>query len=175
MRTAFYRRNLPHLQVDYKPHFLTFCTYRRWILPPWARTIVLRSCLHDHGITIDLKVVVVMPDHVHMIFVPLVNNVRREIYPLAQITQSIKSSSAHLINRRLGVKRRIWQEESFDRVLRLSEKLDAKIEYVLSNPVRKGLVRLPQEYEWLWRPDGELRSPAQAGAPGPTLRGCYTL
>jgi len=34
---SFYRRNLPHLQRDNKPHFLTFCTHQRWILPAWAR------------------------------------------------------------------------------------------------------------------------------------------
>lgn len=170
MRKAFYRRNLPHLQADYKPHFLTFCTYRRWILPAPARDIVLRSCLHFNGMMINVKVAVVMPDHVHMIYVPLVNEEVREIYPLAQITQSIKSGSAHLINRVLKRRERVWQEESFDRVLRSSEKLDAKIEYILNNPVRKGLVSRPEEeeYEWLWTPDAELRSAAQARAPGPT-------
>jgi len=33
MPKAFYRRDLPHLRANYKPHFLTFCTYKRWILP----------------------------------------------------------------------------------------------------------------------------------------------
>ena len=37
----FYRRNLPHLQRNDKPHFLTFCTYKRRVLPDWAREIVL--------------------------------------------------------------------------------------------------------------------------------------
>jgi hypothetical protein len=71
MPKSFYRRILPHQQGDYKPHFLTFCTYPRWILPPVAREIVLRSCLHDHGVKIDVQVAVVMPDHVPMIFTPL--------------------------------------------------------------------------------------------------------
>jgi actin-related protein len=44
----------------------------------------------------------------------------------------------------------VWQEESFDRVLRSSESLDAKIEYVLNNPVRKGLVSDWHHYPWLW-------------------------
>ena len=44
----------------------------------------------------------------------------------------------------------MWQEESFDRVLRVSEKLDEKIAYVLDNPVRKGLVHSAEEYRWLW-------------------------
>lgn len=37
----FYRRNLPHLQRDNKPHFITFVTKKRWIMPDWARDVVL--------------------------------------------------------------------------------------------------------------------------------------
>ena len=46
---SFYRRNLPHLQRDYKPHFITFVTKHRRVLPDWARQIVLDCCLRDHN------------------------------------------------------------------------------------------------------------------------------
>ncbi len=150
MPKAFYRRNLPHLQRDFKPHFLTFCTYRRWILPDCARTITLNCCLHEHQVKIDLHTVVVMPDHVHMIFTPLIDKERSEVFSLARITKAIKGASAHLINRRLEYSGPVWQEESFDRVLRSSESLDAKVEYVLNNPCRKGLVLQLLDYPWLW-------------------------
>ena len=91
-----------------------------------------------------------MPDHVHMVFTPLVDLEKSEVFSLARITKAIKGTSAHLINRELGSTGRVWQEESFDRVLRVSEKLDEKIAYVLDNPVRKGLVNVPEEYRWLW-------------------------
>jgi hypothetical protein len=52
---------------------------------------------------------------------------------LARITKAIKGASAHLINRALSRSGTVWQEESFDRVLRCSEKLDEKVEYVLNN------------------------------------------
>jgi REP element-mobilizing transposase RayT len=99
----------------------------------------------------DLHVVVVMPDHVHMIFVPEIDQVRQEIFSLERIMKAIKGSSSHLINRQLGGSRRVWQEESFDHVLRSSESLDEKIRYVLNNPVRRGLVSSPSEYAWLWQ------------------------
>ena len=91
-----------------------------------------------------------MPDHVHMVFIPRIDSERREIFPRARITKAIKGSSAHLINRELGKSGRVWQEESFDRVLRSSEKLGEKIEYILNNPVRKGLAIPPEHYPWLW-------------------------
>ena len=150
MPTAFYRRKLPHLQRDNKPHFVTFCTYQRWLLPAPARDIVLESCLHDDQVKLEVDVVVVMPDHVHMIFTPLVNQQAREGYSLGEIMDAIKGASAHKINRQLGHVGKVWQTESFDRVLRSSEGLDAKVEYILDNPVRKGLVREWAEYRWLW-------------------------
>jgi len=100
--------------------------------------------------TVELNAVVVMPDHVHMVFVPKIDMQKLEVFSLARITKAIKGTSAHLINREMGRAGRVWQEESFDRVLRTSEKLDEKIAYILNNPVRKGLTQSPQEYRWLW-------------------------
>jgi len=62
--------------------------------------------------TIDLRALVVMPDHIHMIFTPLVDVENAEVFSLARITKGIKGTSAHLINRQLGRSGRIWQEES---------------------------------------------------------------
>ena len=168
MPASFYRRNLPHLQRENKCHFLTFCTYRRWILPEIAREIVFSCCLHDHQVRYELQAAVVMPDHVHMVFVPLINPEKQETRSLAEIMDALKGASAHMINRKLARKGRVWQEESFDRVLRSSESLGEKIVYILNNPVRKGLVSRPEDYSWLWTATGELRSPAQPGAAGPT-------
>ncbi|MGA2102616.1 MAG: transposase [Candidatus Sulfotelmatobacter sp.] len=151
MPQAFYRRQLPHLQVDDRQHFVTFCTEHRFSLPEHVRPIALGCCLHDNGTKFDLRVAIVMPDHVHMIFTPLIDYERTEVCSLAKIMDAIKGASAHKINKILGRKGRVWQPESFDHVLRSSESLDAKIEYVLSNPVRRGLVRNWRDYPWVWK------------------------
>jgi len=151
MPQAFYRRQLPHLQCDFRQHFVTFCTDHRWTLPERVRSIVLDCCLHDNAEKFDLRVAVVMPDHVHLIFTPLVDHEAMEICSLANIMDAIKGASAHKINQALGRKGRVWQPESFDHVLRSSESLDVKIQYLLENPVRKGLVKEWADYPWLWR------------------------
>ncbi len=66
----FYRRNLPHMQRDSTPHFITFNTKFRAILADWARDIVVGCCVHDHGVRYRLRVAVVMPDHVHLVLTP---------------------------------------------------------------------------------------------------------
>ncbi len=92
-----------------------------------------------------------MADHVHMIFTPVVNRQAMEIYSLAEIMDAVKGASAHKVNKVLRRKGTMWQAESFDHVLRSSESLDAKVQYLLENPVRRGLVTEWTGYPWLWK------------------------
>jgi REP element-mobilizing transposase RayT len=145
-----YRRNLPHIEKDDRPHFITFDTLQRWELPPLARDIVMEHCLHDNGSKIHLHAAVVMPDHVHLIFTPL-RCETTETYSFEETVGSIKGASSHTINRALKRSGTVWQDESFDHVIRCQESLKKKIQYVCDNPVRKGLVARPEDYKWLWK------------------------
>jgi REP element-mobilizing transposase RayT len=145
---TFYRRNLPHLQRDDKPHFITFVTKNHWVLPDDARDIVLRCCRHDDQAKLDLHAIVVMPDHVHMILTPL--TMGGSVVSLVEILRGIKGASARFINQKLGHEGSVWQEESFDHVLRASEALDQKTLYILENPVRQGLIDDWHNYRWIW-------------------------
>ncbi|MBZ5681273.1 MAG: transposase [Acidobacteriia bacterium] len=89
-----------------------------------------------------------MPDHVHVICNPLSD----ENGPISipEITRTIKSESAHRINKTLGRAGHVWQDESFDHVLRGDESLRKKVAYVLENPVRAGLAVSAEDYRWLW-------------------------
>lgn len=111
---------------------------------------MLESCIHGHETKFNLYVATIMPDHAHLILTPLTDIKNQRIYPLHEVMRAMKSYSARRINERLGGSGRIWQQESFDHVLRSSESLDAKIAYVLANPVRAGLVSVPEEYPWVW-------------------------
>jgi len=145
-----YLRNLPHFQVEGKSLFITFCTRDHWILPETVRGLVVNHCLHDHGIKLQMHGLVVMPDHVHMIFTPGIDPAGNP-FGLAEIMNGIKGSSAHSINRTLDRRGPVWQHESFDHVLRSDENLHDKVEYLCQNPVRKGLVLNENDYPWLWR------------------------
>ena len=123
-------------------------TYKRAELSAASRDIVLETCLAGRGRLFDLHAIVVMPDHVHLMLTPRADT--NGTISIPEITQAIKSTSAHLINKYLGRKGKVWQEESFDRAMREVENARAKIEYVLGNPVRAGLVKKPNDYRWLW-------------------------
>jgi hypothetical protein len=66
----------------------------------------------------------------------------------------IKGRSAHFLNKLLDRHGPVWQEESFDHVLRSNESLSEKVNYICQNPVRAGLVGRETDYRWLWR--GEI-------------------
>jgi len=90
-----------------------------------------------------------MPDHVHLILIPLADE--EGSFSIPQIMHAIKSESAHRINKALNRRGKIWQDESFDHVLRGEESLASKVAYMMENPARAGLVKTPAEYRWLWR------------------------
>ena len=157
---------LPHLQKADADLFVTFCTGARRILPGEARDLVLYHCLREGGIfagegaratqsfptpvpRIHLHAVVVMPDHVHLLLTPL-RDANGWPFPLMDILQCFKGATAHRINKLLHTSGPVWEEESFDHVLRSDESLKEKCEYIRQNPVVAGLVRRPEDYRWLW-------------------------
>lgn len=150
-----YRRNLPHIQSFEGRVYVTFCTRNRWVLPESVRDLVIKHCLHEHGRKYTLHAIVVMPDHVHMILKLHRDNSGR-IYGLSEIMSGIKGASSHSINSALSRKGKVWQDESFDHVLRSSESTSAKIDYISNNPVRKGLVAAGEQWRWYWREGMEL-------------------
>jgi REP element-mobilizing transposase RayT len=144
-----YRRKLPHYQ---KQNCILFATFYKLLPDPLsdaARSIVLRHCLHGDGSKLRMHAAVVMPEHVHLLLTPLPDPEGRA-YPLRHILKLIKGTSAHSVNKLTGREGPMWQEESFDHVLRSDESFEEKLEYIRQNPVRRGLVERPEDYPWLW-------------------------
>jgi REP element-mobilizing transposase RayT len=144
-----YRRRLPHFQKTGRPLFITFRKLGRDPLPAEARSIVLEHCVYPHDKTILLHSAVVMPEHVHLLLTPL-NDDRGSIIPLHRVLKGIKGVSARRVNQLLATQGPLWQDESFDHVLRSDESFQAKVDYIRQNPVRRGLVSTPDAYPWLW-------------------------
>ncbi len=89
-----------------------------------------------------------MPEHAHLLLTPL-SDEKGWPYGLPAILKLIKGASARRVNQLLGSNGPVWQEESFDHVLRSQESLEEKLEYIRQNPVRRGLVKRPEAYRRL--------------------------
>jgi REP-associated tyrosine transposase len=149
LREYEYRRRLPHYQKSDRAVFVTFRKGTREPLSEEARSIVLKHCLHDDGKKLLLHAAVVMPEHVHLLLTPLRDS-EGWPYSLATLLKSIKGTSAHSVNKLNGTCGPVWQEESFDHVLRSDESFEQKLEYIRQNPVRRGLAVKSEDYPWLW-------------------------
>jgi REP-associated tyrosine transposase len=83
----------------------------------------------------QLHAAVIMPEHVHLLLTPLPND-RGWPFPLQHILKLIKGASARGVNHLAGMEGPVWQDESFDHVLRSNESFEEELEYIRQNPVR---------------------------------------
>jgi alanyl-tRNA synthetase/REP element-mobilizing transposase RayT len=170
------KRRLPHFERPWGKYHISFSTANRVALSPAARQIVLDSLIHGHVTgRYYLYAACVMPDHVHVLLEPQAKETTPDgntvFHALAQILHSIKSFTAHEINKAISGSGPVWEKESYDRLIRSESDLQEKFLYIVDNPQRAGLVGPEEKYPFLWTPDStELRrdaeaSPRDAGAP----------
>lgn len=71
---------------------------------------------------------VVMPNHIHLLVTPMPG------WSLDKITQSWKGFTAREINGYLGRPGALWQQESFDRIVRSPAHFERIVRYIANNP-----------------------------------------
>ncbi len=98
-----------------------------------AAAIVVSALRHFDRDRYLLDAFVVMPNHVHV----LVQLAKGQA--LADILHSWKSFSAKAINELLGRKGQLWQDESYDRIVRDWNELVGYRDYILHNPEKAKL------------------------------------
>ena len=83
-----------------------------------------------------------LPDHGHAIICPP--------YPLtiSRVFQAVKASSIIAINKGRGETGELWQGRFFDRALRTVKEYLETVEYIHMNPVRRELVKRPEDWKW---------------------------
>jgi alanyl-tRNA synthetase/REP element-mobilizing transposase RayT len=157
--SKYFKRHLPHFERPWGKYMVTFSTREKRQLAPTERDIVLESVLYAHNHRqYQLFAACVMPDHVHLLFEPQIKEQDQEGKPmfwsLSEILQGIKSTTAHRINKAAKVTGvHVWEEESFDRLMRGDSDLQEKFHYICRNPWDNGVVPVTEPYQWLWTPD----------------------
>ncbi len=100
--------------------------------PEVAREVE-RALRHFDGQRYALGRFVIMPNHVHVLVRPLMD------HNLSGTLQGWKSVTAHEINKHLKRQGKLWQDESFDHIVRTEEQLERFACYIRENPVKAGL------------------------------------
>jgi putative transposase len=150
--------------IEGHAHELTFSTYRRLQVfdDPKSIQIFLYSLAKAKEIhRFELWAFVVMPEHVHLLVYPSTGTT------VAQILRAVKQPSANRILNHLRetesalydklqvtsnhgkIERRLWQAGGgYDRNVVSEKAARAMVDYIHQNPVRRGLVESPQEWQW---------------------------
>lgn len=142
------RRNLPHWSLAGSLYFVTF-RVANGTLSDVEKSIVLQHLLEGAGRFYRLPSTVIMPDHVHLLVQPL------PPYDLSRVLKGIKGVSARKINLNRQSQGQIWQDESWDRLVRDAEEFSEKLRYMADNPLKAELVKCQEDYPY-WHCDKEL-------------------
>ncbi len=109
----------------------------------------------------DLWAYVIMPEHVHLVLLPHRDVKSSQIF--TTVKQSVSKRALHWLRKNSpeflthledvqpnGARaHRFWQRGGgYDRNLRTVADVYEKIEYVHANPVRRGLVTVPEDWPW---------------------------
>jgi REP element-mobilizing transposase RayT len=133
------RRHLPHWRIEGATYFITFRT-RQLMLTPVEQELVLNHIKEGDRVYYTLAAAVVMPDHVHLLLAPNAG------YGLDRIMKGIKGVSARRINELKATSGSVWQDESFDRIIRDQDEFEEKLRYMFDNAVKEGLADDPWNY-----------------------------
>lgn len=110
--------------------------YGACILQKDENRIIVENALHFYDRTrYDLISYVVMPNHVHLLVRALGDK------EILSTIYSIKNFTAKELNKNTGSRGRVWQSESFDRIIRDEEHLKRVIHYIVRNNPRLAWVR----------------------------------
>jgi putative transposase len=102
------------------------CILRR----PDCGSIVAEALRHFDRERLALISSIVMPNHVHVLFV------QNAEWPLEKVLRSWKSFTSRKINSLLGRDRSLWQRDYFDRLVRDQKHFANCVRYIRRNPER---------------------------------------
>jgi putative transposase len=121
-------------------HFVTFsCDQRRPYLSLSSARSLFEEALERVRLRYGLYVIgyVEMPEHVHLLLSEPASA------PLSKALQSLKSSVA-----KLSIQRPFWLPRYYDFNVFTDRKRVEKLRYMHRNPVKRGLVERPEEWQW---------------------------
>jgi putative transposase len=144
-------------------HFVTFsCYQRRPLLNAIESRLVFESALERVRLRFHLYVYgyVVMPEHVHLLvsepqgapFKPTLSIAERVGLSGGETPRSladaIKSLKQGVSRRLIGEAEHFWQKRYYDFNVRDYRQFMEKLRYIHRNPVKRGLCKRPEDWEW---------------------------
>lgn len=172
-------------------HELTFSCYKRQPLltnDVWRHQLSLCLDVAGQECEMQLAAFVFMPEHIHLLVAPtgpmpvIDRYLGRIKQPFSKwVKQELVTSRSSLIDRLTVQERpgktcfRFWQEgPGYDRNLTTPDVIEAVIDYIHHNPVRRGLVKRAVDWKWS-SASWYLLEPPREQLPGlPAINGVHS-
>jgi len=125
-----------------RPYLITTVTHnRKPIFSSFdiARLLIRELQTGSENLMIESLAWVVMPDHLHWLFVLNQSTV-------SEVVRHVKGKSALTINRYRRCSGPVWQKGFHDHAIRIDEDIKTVARYINANPLRAGLVENIGDY-----------------------------
>ena len=150
-------------------NILDSCKYSyKWLSEERIAKVVKDAIFYYENKRYELIAFTIMPNHIHLVIFPIVERksslARRidlkpvsaedqsesgdSLYIVTKIMQDLKKFTAREANKILKRSGKFWQNESYDHVIRDKEELNRIVKYVMKNPVKGGLCKIPENWKW---------------------------
>ncbi len=120
-----------------------------WLRNPQIANIIKNSLFYKHKKEYDLICYCIMPNHVHILIKPLFKTEDRP-FSIASIMKNHKSYTAVKSNEILKRNGQFWHWGYYDHYIRDEKEFYNVIRYILNNPVKAGLVKNYEDWEFSW-------------------------
>jgi len=155
-------------QALYEAQKRAFGRYDAWLNrcrdgPHWLKDARIARIVTEHIHALDgeryrLLAYCVMSNHVHLLLDSggylsasvAAHRGRTAPHPLADTLRLLKGRTARYCNQALGRSGAFWHHESYDHVVRDQGELVRILHYILTNPVKAGLVARWQDWPFTW-------------------------
>ncbi|MFZ3265031.1 MAG: transposase [Terriglobales bacterium] len=166
---------LRRFQETGRSHFVTFSCYRRQPYFAFLEIFDLfLRCLERTRVRFDLLIYgyVVMPEHVHLLLsepakAPLAEALHYLKLSFSKLSRPLRPASAQVSAQKTGANlghrqpnsnrqpnpdyqdsSSFWEKRYYDRNVRDYREFTVKLRYLHRNPVKRGLVRTPEDWKW---------------------------
>ena len=163
--SEYHRKRIRHFEQSRHLHELTFSCYSRRALltnDQWQRVLAKSLSAACRDEQFRLVAFVFMPEHVHLLVLPKTSESKvsrllaRTKQPTSkQIRQLLEEQDSPLLQQLLVRERagkycfRFWQAgPGFDRNVFSAEAVAASIDYIHTNPVKRGLCSAAVDFKW---------------------------
>jgi len=154
------RRILPHQTPGWvrsdAVFLVTICCRPRGLnqlcYEPVASAVLEAAAFRNRTNRWYAHLVLLMPDHLHALMV----------LPREEDMKKVVAGFKEMTAKETGI---AWQRDFFDHRIRTNEAFRERAEYILMNPVRKGLIEKPEQWTFIWMPEAPNGGPS-----GPALQ-----